>query len=68
MKFIRYKYPQMPSAGSLNRLFDLGMPTVERFGGLIDDLFGSEASLNQPAVDLSMKTITTSSHVWNYQA
>lgn len=52
MKLIRYEYPQMPSAGSLNRLFDLGMPTVERFGGLIDDLFGSEASLNQPAVDL----------------
>ena len=52
MKLIRYEYPQMPSTGSLNRLFDLGMPTVERFGGLIDDLFGSEASLNQPAVDL----------------
>jgi len=40
MKLIRYEYPQMPSAGSLNRLFDLGMPTIERFGGLIDDLFG----------------------------
>ncbi len=52
MKLIRYEYPQMPSAGSLNRLFDLGMPSVERFGGLFDDFWGSEASLNQPAVDL----------------
>lgn len=52
MKLIRYEYPQMPSTGSLNRLFDHGMPTIERFGGLFDDFWGSEASLSQPAVDL----------------
>jgi HSP20 family protein len=52
MKLIRYEYPQIPSVGSLNRLLDYGMPALERFGGLFDDFFGSEASLSQPAVDL----------------
>jgi HSP20 family protein len=49
MKLIRYEYPQSPSVSAFNRLFDLGAPTVERFGSLFDDFF---AGADQPAVDL----------------
>jgi HSP20 family protein len=52
MKLIRYEYPQAPSTSAFNRLFDLGMPAVERFGELFDDFWGSEAGSHQPAVDL----------------
>ena len=49
MKLIRYQYPPSPSATTFNRLFDLGAPTIERFGSIFDDFF---AATEQPAVDL----------------
>lgn len=39
MKLIRCEYPQSPRASAFNRLFDLGAPTMERFGSLLDDFF-----------------------------
>lgn len=52
MKLIRYTYPQSQASGAFNRLFDLGAPTFGRFGSLLDDFLGAEATYNQPAVDL----------------
>lgn len=52
MKLIRYAYPQTQATNAFNRLFDLGAPTIGRFGSLLDDFLGAEASYNQPAVDL----------------
>lgn len=52
MKLIRYAYPQTQASAAFNRLFDLGAPTVGRFGSLFDDCFGDTAGCNQPAVDL----------------
>lgn len=52
MKLIRYEYPQAPAIGAFNRLFDLGAPSIERFGSLFDDFFGAQASAAHPAVDL----------------
>ena len=52
MKLIRYEYPQVPGASAFNRLFDLGTPDFERFGGLFDDFFGTEPAHHQPAADL----------------
>ena len=52
MKLIRYAYPQSQAASAFSRLFDLGAPNVGRFGSMLDDFFGAEAGLHQPAVDL----------------
>jgi HSP20 family protein len=52
MKLIRYAYPQSQSTSAFNRLFDLGFPSVGRFGTLLDDFPGAEATTDQPAVDL----------------
>ena len=52
MKLIRYAYPQSQASSAFNRLFDLGAPTIERFGSIFDDLLGAEAGFHQPAVDL----------------
>ncbi len=52
MKLVRYEYPQAPSTSAFNRLFDLGMPSVARFGELFEDFWGSETGAHQPTVDL----------------
>ena len=52
MKLIRYAYPQSEASSAFNRLFDLGAPTIGRYGSFLDDFLGSENELNQPAVDL----------------
>lgn len=52
MKLIRYEYPQTPAASAFNRLFDLGGSSIDRFGSIFDDFFGSTAGFNQPAADL----------------
>jgi HSP20 family protein len=52
MKLVRYEYPQPPSTSAFNRLFDLGMPSVARFGELFDDFMGPELGAHQPAADL----------------
>lgn len=52
MKLIRYEYPQSPAVSAFNRLFDLGAPSIERFGSLFDDFFSAQAGHAQPAVDL----------------
>lgn len=52
MKLIRYAYPQSQASSAFNRLFDLGAPTIGRFGSILDDFLGAEAGYNQPAVDL----------------
>jgi HSP20 family protein len=52
MKLVRYEYPQAPSTGAFNRLFDLGMPAMGRLGELFDDFWGPELGAHQPAVDL----------------
>jgi HSP20 family protein len=52
MKLIRYAYPQSQASNAFNRLFDLGAPTIGRFGSILDDFLGAEAGFNQPAVDL----------------
>lgn len=52
MKLIRYAYPQSQATSAFNRLFDLGAPTVGRFGSLLDDILGSEYDDHRPAVDL----------------
>ena len=52
MKLIRYAYPQSQATDAFNRLFDLGAPTVGRFGSLLDDFLGAEPAYDQPAVDL----------------
>lgn len=52
MKLIRYAYPQSQATSAFNRLFDLGAPSVGRFGSLLDDFLGAEFDSHQPAVDL----------------
>ena len=52
MKLIRYEYPNITGSNSLNRLFDFGTPTIERFGKLFDELLGSGAYADQLPVDL----------------
>lgn len=52
MKLIRYAYPSTQASNAFNRLFDLGAPSVGRFGSLFDDFFGAEAAQVHPAVDL----------------
>jgi len=52
MKLIRYEYPQNTASNAFNRLFDLGAPSLERFGSFFDDFFGESAVSRQPAVDL----------------
>jgi len=51
MKLIRYAYPQSQASSAFNRLFDLGAPTIGRFGSILDDFLGAEVG-HQPAVDL----------------
>lgn len=52
MKLIRYAYPQSQASSAFNRLFDLGAPTIGRFGSILDDFLGAEVGFDQPAVDL----------------
>ncbi len=52
MKLIRYAYPQSQASSAFNRLFDLGAPTIGRFGSILDDFLGADAGFNQPAADL----------------
>ncbi len=52
MKLIRYEYPHAPGSSAINRLFDMGVPSLERFGGLFDDLFSPDSGSHQPAADL----------------
>ena len=52
MKLIRYKHPQAAGAAALNRLLNLGVPSSERFGGLLEGFLGSDVGGCQPAADL----------------
>ena len=52
MKLIRYTYPQSQASRAFNRLFELGAPNMERAGSIFDDIFGGEAGIKAPAVDL----------------
>lgn len=52
MKLIRYEYPNITGSNSLNRLFDFGAPTIERFGKLFDEFLGTGADAGQLPVDL----------------
>jgi len=52
MKLIQYAYPQSPSANAINRLCDLGAPSIERFGSLFDDIFAGVSASQQAAVNL----------------
>lgn len=52
MKLIRYEYPQSRHASAFDRLFDLGVPALGRFGSLFDEYFGAGDGFQQPAADL----------------
>ncbi|CAA6679466.1 MULTISPECIES: Hsp20/alpha crystallin family protein [unclassified Lentimonas] len=52
MKLIRYKYPQATGPAALNRLLNFGVPSSERFSGLLEGFLGSGVGCRQPAADL----------------
>jgi hypothetical protein len=54
IKLIRYEYPHTPRRSAINRLFEIGVPSLGRFGGLFVDFFRPHPWLHQPAVDLSV--------------
>lgn len=52
MKLIRYEYPNTKSSSSLDRLFKLGTPAIERFEKLFDEFLGTESAADQLPLDL----------------